>query len=70
MDSRHSYKNQIRVILAEKEKTNHWLAEQIGVTDMTVSRWTTNKIQPSMSQFIDISKVLNVSLEDLMEDKL
>lgn len=68
MDSRHSYKNRLRVILAEKEKTNHWLAEQLGVTDMTISRWVTNKIQPSMSQFIDISKVLGVNLQDLIED--
>lgn len=68
MDSRHSYKNRLRVILAEKEKTNHWLAEQLGVTDMTISRWVINKIQPSMSQFIDISKVLGVNLQDLIED--
>lgn len=40
--------NRLRVVLAEKEITNRWLAEQMGVTDMTVSRWKTNKIQPSM----------------------
>ncbi len=42
--------NRSRVILAEKEITNRWLAEQMGVTDMTVSRWKTNKVQPSMAQ--------------------
>ena len=36
---------------------------------MTVSRWTTNKIQPSMSQFVDIAKFLNVQLEELIESK-
>ena len=41
--------NRLRVILAEKEITNRWLAEQMGVTDMTVSRWKTNKVQPSMA---------------------
>ncbi len=46
------YKNRIRVVLADKVITNHWIADKMGVTDMTVSRWTTNKIQPSMSQFI------------------
>ena len=44
--------NRLRVILAEKEITNRWLAEQMGVTDMTVSRWKTNKVQPSMAQFV------------------
>ncbi|MBQ1722464.1 MAG: helix-turn-helix domain-containing protein, partial [Muribaculaceae bacterium] len=38
--------NRIRVVLADKQITNRWLAEQMGVTDMTVSRWKTNKIQP------------------------
>lgn len=62
------YRNRLRVILAEKEITNHWLAVQMGVTDMTVSRWTTNKIQPSMSQFVTISKLLQVELTALIED--
>lgn len=49
------YHNRIRVVLAEKQITNRWLAAQMGVTDMTVSRWKTNKIQPSMSQFVEIA---------------
>ncbi|WP_434501947.1 helix-turn-helix transcriptional regulator [Prevotella sp.] len=61
-------RNRLRVVLADKEITNHWLAKQMGVTDMTVSRWSTNKIQPSISQFVSIAKILNVRLEDLIED--
>lgn len=61
------YKNRIRVVLAEKVITNHWLANKMEVTDMTVSRWTTNKIQPSMSQFIEISNLLNVDIKELIE---
>ncbi len=34
---------------------------------MTVSRWTTNKIQPSMSQFIEISNLLNVDVKELID---
>ena len=49
------YPNRIRVILAERCLTNRWLAEQMGVTEITVSRWTTNKVQPSMTQFVIIS---------------
>lgn len=61
------YPNRIRVVLAEKELTNRWLAEELGVCQMTVSRWTTNKTQPSVSQLIEIAKLLNVSIEDLVE---
>lgn len=61
------YHNRIRVVLADKQITNRWLAEQLGVTDMTVSRWTTNKIQPSMAQFVDIAQLLQVDIKDLLE---
>lgn len=59
--------NRIRVVLADKQITNRWLAEQMGVTDMTVSRWKTNKIQPSMPQFVEIARLLQVDIRDLLE---
>ncbi len=59
--------NRIRVVLAEKQITNRWLAEQLGVTDMMVSRWSTNKVQPSVSQLIEIAKLLEVDIKDLIE---
>lgn len=61
------YQNRIRVVLADKQITNRWLAAQMGVTDMTVSRWKTNKIQPSMSQFVEIARLLQVDIKDLLE---
>lgn len=67
--NRTKYQNRIRVVLAEKQVSNRWLADKMAVTDMTVSRWKTNKIQPSMSQFVDISKLLSVKLEDLIEQE-
>ena len=61
------YHNRIRVVLADKQITNRWLAEQMGVTDMTVSRWKTKKIQPSMTQFVEIARLLQVDIKDLLE---
>lgn len=61
------YQNRIRVVLADKQITNRWLAEKMGVTEMTVSRWKTNKIQPSMSQFLEIASLLQVDIKDLLE---
>lgn len=64
---RKAYPNKIRVVLAYKNLTNRWLAEQMNVSEMTVSRWTTNKIQPSMSQFVEISKLLNLDINELID---
>ena len=39
---------QVKIVLAEKERTGTWLSEQMGLNIGTVSRWMTNKIQPSV----------------------
>ena len=49
--------NRIKVVLAEKQKTNKWLAEAIGKNETTVSRWCTNESQPSAETFIRIAEV-------------
>ncbi len=61
------YPNRLKEILASKGISNHWLADQLGVTDMTVSRWATNKNQPSITQLVNISRALNVDLASLVE---
>ena len=67
MNDKNIYPNRIRVVLAEQRLTNRWLADKMGVTEITVSRWVTNKIQPSVAQFIEISKLLKVDLKELIE---
>jgi len=59
--------NRIRVVLADKQITNRWLAERMDGTDMTVSRWKTNKIQPSIAQFVEIARLLQVDIKDLLD---
>lgn len=60
--------NRIRVALAEQNKTNRWLAEHIGKSEITVSRWVQNKAQPSLEQLIIVAKVLSISPKDLIND--
>lgn len=62
-----SHPNRLRVVLAEKQIKNRWLAEHLRKSEMTVSRWSTNKAQPSLTQLIEIAKLLNVKLDDLVE---
>ena len=38
--------NRLRVIIAEKNLTNKWLSEQLGVGQATISKWVQNNAQP------------------------
>ncbi|HHX70171.1 MAG TPA: helix-turn-helix transcriptional regulator [Gallicola sp.] len=60
--------NRIKVMLAEKEKTNKWLAEQVGKDPATISKWCTNTAQPSLEMLLQIAKVLNVEIKDLLRE--
>lgn len=58
--------NRIKVMLAEKNKKNVWLAEQLGKDPATVSKWCTNTSQPGLETLIQIAKVLGVEVQDLI----
>jgi DNA-binding XRE family transcriptional regulator len=58
--------NCIKVVLAEKKRTNKWLAEQLGCAPTTVSKWCTNACQPPMETYIKIAKLLNITIEELI----
>lgn len=58
--------NRLKVVLAEKKRTNKWLAEQVGKDPATVSKWCTNSAQPDIQTFIRISTLLNVEVEELI----
>lgn len=60
--------NRIKVMLAEKEKTNKWLAEQVGKDPATISKWCTNTAQPRLEMLLQIAKVLNVEVKDLLRE--
>lgn len=62
--------NRIRVVLAEKHKTNRWLAEQLHINENTVSKWVNNNQQPPVMTFYKISVLLEVDLKDLFESTL
>ena len=59
--------NRIKVVLAEKKRTNKWLAEQLGCAPTTVSKWCTNACQPPMETYIKIAKLLEVELAELVK---
>ncbi|MBO5157185.1 MAG: helix-turn-helix transcriptional regulator [Prevotella sp.] len=58
--------NRIKVMLAEKGKTNKWLATQLGKDPATVSKGCTNAAQPTLETMMLIAKMLEVGIEDLV----
>lgn len=57
--------NRLKVLLAEKKRTNKWLAEQLGKDPATVSKWCTNTMQPNVETLIEIAKCLDVEIQNL-----
>lgn len=57
--------NRIKVVLAEKKRTNKWLAEQLGKDPATVSKWCTNTLQPNVETIVEIAKYLQVEIQEL-----
>ena len=58
--------NRIKIALVEHKRTNKWLAEQLGINPTTVSTWCTNTTQPNIETFLQIAKILGVTVEDLL----
>ena len=58
--------NRFKVVLAEKKRTNKWLAEQLGKDPATVSKWCTNSAQPGLETLYQIASCLEVDVKDLL----
>ena len=65
MSERKKY-NRIKAVLAEKSKTGIWLAEALGVSPITVSRWSQNTQQPDLPTLFKIADLLDVPVCDLL----
>lgn len=61
--------NRIKAVLAEKQRTNRWLAEQMGKSENTISRWCSNKSQPSIAQLQEIANLLDVDVRILLKSQ-
>lgn len=58
--------NRLKVVLVEQGKTGKWLADQLGKSTCTVSKWCQNTVQPDLNTLDTISKLLEVSIKDLL----
>lgn len=58
--------NRLKVVLVEKEKSGKWLADQLGKSTCTVSKWCSNSVQPDLNTLDQIAKLLEVDVKDLL----
>lgn len=58
--------NRLKVVLVEQGKTGKWLAEQLGKSSCTVSKWCSNTVQPDLATIDQIAKLLKVEARDLL----
>lgn len=58
--------NRLKVVLVEKKKNSKWLAETLGKDPATVSKWCTNSSQPSLETLIEIARILEVDVRELI----
>ena len=58
--------NRLKVVLVEQNKTGKWLAEQLGKSTCSVSKWCQNTVQPDLQTLDKISRLLDVDIKDLL----
>lgn len=58
--------NRLKAVLAEQGKSGKWLAEQLGKSTCTVSKWCSNTTQPDLQTLNKIAQLLNIDKRELL----
>lgn len=58
--------NRIKLVLVEKNKTGKWLADELGKTPCTISKWCSNTVQPDLRTLNETANTLSVDVKDLL----
>lgn len=64
----HKDLNRLKLVLVEKKKTGNWLAEQLGVSNVTVSKWCSNITQPTLPTLDKIAVLLDCEKRELITE--
>lgn len=68
LNMEHKDLNRLKLVLVEKKRTGSWLAEQLGVSNVTVSKWCSNITQPTLPTLDRIAELLKCDKKDLIND--
>ncbi len=58
--------NRLKLVLVEKKRTGVWLAEELGVSSVTVSKWCSNITQPTLPTIRKIAELLEVDPREII----
>jgi len=58
--------NRIKEVIEDSGYTSKWLAEKLDVNPVTVAKWSTNTMQPTMENLFRIAKALDVNVQTLL----
>ena len=58
--------NRIKVVMAERMVSHKELGNLLNKDTATISRWVTNKSQPTLESLIEIAKALKCDIGDLV----
>ena len=61
--------NRLKLVLVEKKLTGVWLAQELGVSPVTISKWCSNITQPSLSTLSKIADLLEIDPRVLLNGK-
>ena len=62
--------NRIKLVLVEKKRTAVWLAGELGVSPVTISKWCSQKTQPDLRTLSRIAELLGVEKRELLTEDL
>lgn len=60
--------NRLKIVLVEQGKSGKWLAEKLGKDQSTISKWCSNKTQPTLENIAKIAEVLEINMRELIND--
>ena len=60
--------NRIKAALVEQDKSQKWLAEQLGKSFSTTNAYCCNRQQPNLDTLYRIAQLLSVELKELIVD--
>ena len=58
--------NRIEAVLAEKRLTSKWLSLRLGKSENTISRWCSNKVQPTLDNLYEVAEILDIEVRSLI----
>jgi ribosome-binding protein aMBF1 (putative translation factor) len=59
--------NRIKDVLNAQGRKQSWLADQLGKSYVVVTRYCNNKTQPNIPTLVEIARILDVDVRELLE---